>query len=52
MDSQLPLALAILLGCFVVGWLMVRGGADVRKWWAILLIAATMIQVARIYAGT
>ena len=51
MDPQLPLAIAILAACLLAGWLAVRGGWGGRGLVALLLIAVTMLQVLRVYAG-
>ena len=51
MDPQVPLAVAILLACLLAGWLAVRGGWGGRNLIAVLLVAVTILQVLRIYAG-
>ena len=51
MDPQLPLAVAILLACMLVGWLAVRNGWGGRGLIAVLLVAVTVLQVIRLYAG-
>ena len=51
MDPQLPLAVAIILACLLAGWLAVRSGWNVRNLWAFLLVAVTLLQLLRLYAG-
>ncbi len=51
MDPQLPLAVAILMACMLVGWLAVRGGWGGRNLIAALLVAVTALQVLRLYTG-
>ena len=51
MDPQLPLAVAILIACMLVGWLAVRRGWGGRGLVAVLLVAVATLQVLRIYAG-
>ncbi len=51
MDPQIPLAVAILLACMLVGWLAVRGGWGGPGLVALLLVAVATLQVLRLYAG-
>lgn len=51
MDPQIPLAVAILLACMLVGWLAVRGGWGGLGLVAVLLVAVAALQVLRLYAG-
>ena len=51
MDPQLPLAVAILLACLLVGWLAVRGGWGGPRLVALLLVAVATLQALRILAG-